>query len=56
MFLFFPHIDSQGYFYQTFDIRWIYLAPFFDIIGGGQVILGPFLYTYISEGTDSKHL
>ncbi|KAE8450394.1 hypothetical protein EG329_006468 [Mollisiaceae sp. DMI_Dod_QoI] len=44
------------YFYNTFDIRWIYLTPFLDIIGGGQVILASFLMTYISECVDSKRL
>ncbi|CZR63246.1 uncharacterized protein PAC_13143 [Phialocephala subalpina] len=44
------------YFYNTFDIRWIYLTPFFDIIGGGQVILSSFLMTYIAECVGSKKL
>ncbi|KUJ06974.1 uncharacterized protein LY89DRAFT_726106 [Mollisia scopiformis] len=44
------------YFYNTFDIRWIYLTPFLDIIGGGQVIMASFIMTYISECVNSKRL
>lgn len=48
--------DGTGYFYNTFDIRWVYLTPFLDIIGGGQVIMASFIMTYISECVDPKRL
>jgi hypothetical protein len=45
-----------GYYYTDFDIRWIYLAPFLYVLGGGTVIFQSFSYAYVSESVDSKHL
>ncbi|KAG4026020.1 hypothetical protein MFRU_046g00260 [Monilinia fructicola] len=41
---------------ETWDIRWIYLIPLFDLVGGGQVVLKSLLYTYIGEGVGSEGL
>ncbi|APA13311.1 predicted protein [Sclerotinia sclerotiorum 1980 UF-70] len=35
---------------DTWDIRWIYIIPVFDLLGGGHVIMTSLLYTYVSEG------
>ncbi|KAF5872814.1 putative efflux pump [Botrytis fragariae] len=34
---------------DMWDIRWIYLIPVFDLIGGGKVVMVSLLYTYIGE-------
>lgn len=39
-----------------FDVRWIWVTPFFEIFGGGQVILSSLVYTYIAESVDAKKL
>ncbi|KAF7886025.1 hypothetical protein EAF00_010128 [Botryotinia globosa] len=39
---------------DTWDIRWIYLIPVFDLIGGGKVVMVSLLYTYIGEEADSE--
>ncbi|OWP02163.1 hypothetical protein B2J93_3595 [Marssonina coronariae] len=41
------------YCHRRFDMRWIYLAPFFDIAGGGW---SSFTYAYISESVNQKRL
>lgn len=46
----------QGWNSQTWDIRWIYLIPAFDLIGGGPVVMTSLLYTYISEGVEGGNL
>ncbi|KAG4437358.1 hypothetical protein IFR05_007164 [Cadophora sp. M221] len=46
----------QGYYHEVFDVRWIYLTPMFDILGGGDIILTSFSYTYISESIEHKRL
>jgi hypothetical protein len=49
-------LTNEGYFYTVLDIRWIYVAPFLWVIGGGTIIFQSLLYTYISESVESKHL
>ncbi|KAH9220143.1 hypothetical protein DL95DRAFT_456676 [Leptodontidium sp. 2 PMI_412] len=44
------------YYHEVFDVRWIYLTPLFDILGGGDLILTSFSYTYISESIEQKRL
>lgn len=39
---------------ETWDIRWIYLIPGFDLVGGGKVVMVSLLYTYIGEETDAE--
>ncbi|KAI8629727.1 hypothetical protein F5Y19DRAFT_464418 [Xylariaceae sp. FL1651] len=42
-------------FYQ-WDIRWIWLTGFFDLIGGGQPVRSALLYSYIAEVVPSNLL
>ncbi|CZS88987.1 uncharacterized protein RAG0_00480 [Rhynchosporium agropyri] len=44
------------YYHEIFDVRWIWLTPFFDVIGGGYSIVTSFSYTFISESIDKKRL
>ncbi|KAH7354958.1 hypothetical protein BKA65DRAFT_231744 [Rhexocercosporidium sp. MPI-PUGE-AT-0058] len=44
------------YNHEVFDVRWIYLTPLFDILGGGDIILSSFSYTYISESIEQRRL
>ncbi|CAD6446408.1 14a114be-41ec-4cca-b830-27097c1e630b [Sclerotinia trifoliorum] len=39
---------------DTWDIRWIYIIPLFDLFGGGHVIMTSLLYTYVSEGVTGE--
>ena len=45
-----------GYFPQYFNIRWIWATPLFDIVGGGQMILGSLVYTYFAEEVEPENL
>ncbi|KAF7914733.1 uncharacterized protein EAE98_011432 [Botrytis deweyae] len=39
---------------DTWDLRWIYLIPIFDLIGGGKVVMVSLLYAYIGEEADAE--
>ncbi|KAF7865623.1 uncharacterized protein EAF02_010046 [Botrytis sinoallii] len=46
--------EGIGWNSDTWDIRWIYLIPIFDLIGGGKVVMVSLLYTYIGEEADAE--
>ncbi|KAF7923407.1 uncharacterized protein EAE97_010845 [Botrytis byssoidea] len=46
--------EEIGWNSDTWDIRWIYLIPVSDLIGGGKVVMVSLLYTYIGEEADAE--
>ena len=42
--------------YPQLPVQMVYLTPFFDIMGGGTVILTSFIYEFVADTVDPEHL
>ena len=47
---------TQGYFYNIFDIRLIWAASLFDLVGGGLVVFNTLTLAMIAEAVPASSL
>jgi hypothetical protein len=47
--------DDETVYFQL-PVQMVYITPFFDIIGGGTVIMSSFIYGFIAEAVEPKYL
>ena len=45
-----------GYFYDTFNVRLIWVASIFDLIGGGKIVFGTITLAIIAEAVPASSL